>query len=363
MAAPVPLILTHTTITALLTSLPAPAIHNIITSLTSSLHALTQPLSTSTCNRTLSSTPTLIQPPRQTLQNNASNYTTLIMPCSTPNLTCIKSVTLPTPPNPASPPNGVITLQDATGRLLALLNAEEVTAFRTACVSIALLLGRIRYGLAATKVVVFGAGKQAKWISRLLLKFIPALKHLVIIGREGSTRDKMETFVRKLRRAAEFKTEIYWRIYDGGEDSEVQADVGEADAIFCCTPSTVKLFPVEFLTDERKRYISLIGSYKPHMKEISPSYLRRDSVTVVVDSIETCLVEAGEVIQAGLKADDLLNIGSVISDFDNGLGEKYLGDMVFKCVGLAIMDLVVADEIVKLARLHMVGVEVPGFSS
>ena len=285
------------------------------------------------------------------------------MPCATPNLTSIKSVTLPTPPTPPSPPNGVITLQDAAGRLLAVLNAEEITAFRTACVSIALLLGRIRYGLAVKSAVVFGTGKQAEWISRLLLKLCPTLGRLTVIGREGNSQEKMDAFVDRFRGGVESETKIGWKTYGGGNRQDVQDELHGADAIFCCTPSTVKLFPVEFLTDEKVRYISLIGSYKPHMKELSPGYLRRASVTVVVDSVEACLVEAGEVIQAGLRAEDLVDIGSVVSDFNNGLGEKYLGDVVFKCVGLAIMDLIAAEEIVKIAREHKVGVEIPGFST
>ncbi|CUS11810.1 unnamed protein product [Tuber aestivum] len=360
MSPPTPLILTHTAITSLLTSLPAPTIHNIITSLTASLQTLTQP---SPSYSGIPPTPVITQPPRQTLQNNAAaNYTTLIMPCSTPSLTSIKSVTLPTPPTPPSPPNGIITLQDAAGRLLAVLNAEEITAFRTACVSIVLLLGRIRYGAVVERAVIFGTGKQAEWISRLLLRLCPNLKGLAIIGREGNGPEKMEAFVDKFRSGAESDTEIGWKTYGGGIDREVQNELREADAIFCCTPSAVELFPVEFLTDEKGRYISLIGSYTPHMKELSPRYLGRESVTVVVDSVEACLIEAGEVIQAGLGAEDLVDIGSVASDLSHGLGEKYLGDVVFKCVGLAIMDLIAAEEIVKIARERKVGVEIPGFS-
>ncbi|KAG0644380.1 hypothetical protein HOY80DRAFT_878590 [Tuber brumale] len=351
MPPPTPLILTHTTITSLLTSLPVPTIHNIIASLTASLQTLTQPI------------PVITQPPRQTLQNNVANSTTLIMPCSTLDLTSIKSVTLPTPPTPSSPPNGVITLQDAAGRLLAVLNAEEITAFRTACVSIVLLLGRIGYGLAVEKAVVFGTGKQAEWISRLLLKLCPTLRRLAIIGREGNSPEKMEAFVDKFRSGVESETRVGWKTYGGGIDQDVRDELHETDAIFCCTPSTVELFPVEFLTDGKERYISLVGSYKPHMKELSPGYLRRESVTVVVDSVEACLVEAGEVIQAELKADDLMYIGNVVSDLKNGLGERYLGDVVFKCVGLAIMDLIAAEKIVEIAKERKVGIEIPGFSA
>lgn len=103
------------------------------------------------------------------------------------------------------------------------------------------------------------------------------------------------------------------------------------------------------------------------MKEIDPSYLKRENVKVVVDSRVACLAEAGEIIQAGLQAQDLIEIGEILGVGKSILGEEYRGNLVFKCVGLAIMDLVVGAEILRLARGQRakrgsLGVEVPFFS-
>lgn len=152
-----------------------------------------------------------------------------------------------------------------------------------------------------------------------------------------------------------------------GFEERLREAVGGADAIFCCTPATEPLFPVEYLTVERTRYVSLVGSYKPHMKEIDPAYLRRKDVTVFVDSKEACLREAGEVIGAGLKEDDLTEA------WNTPLYEELKGNVVFKCVGLAIMDLAIGAEVLRRAReereklvfseaYKKIGVEIPDFS-
>lgn len=109
------------------------------------------------------------------------------------------------------------------------------------------------------------------------------------------------------------------------------------------------------------------------MKEIDPLYLKRGNIKVVVDSKEACLAEAGEIIQAGLRAQDLIEIGEILGEEHSTLSEEYRGALVFKCVGLAIMDLVVGAEILRLAREQRdiaarggkkssLGVEVPLFS-
>ena len=106
----------------------------------------------------------------------------------------------------------------------------------------------------------------------------------------------------------------------------------DADVVFCCTPSTTALFPAGHLTStegrRKGRYLCLVGSYQPHMCEVEPevlAYAVRDSRggrhmhkhavnggAVVVDSLEGCLREAGEVIAAGLGPEQLVEVGELI---------------------------------------------------
>ena len=170
--------------------------------------------------------------------------------------------------------------------------------------------------------------------------------------------------------------------------------VRNADVLFLCTPSTEPLFPPELLTatEGRKkgRYLAAVGSYKPHMQELHPDILRQAVAPehghhhhrhaerggcVVVDSVEACLKEAGEVIKAGLDATQLVEIGELVmvgkavmrEKETGGDGEKGLwrwlerGDVVYKSVGLGIMDVCVGEGVVGLARERRVGVVVEAF--
>ena len=59
------------------------------------------------------------------------------------------------------------------------------------------------------------------------------------------------------------------------------------------TPSTEPLFPAT--QPRRGTHISLIGSYKPHMREVAPELLStRTGGVVYVDGADECRAEAGE---------------------------------------------------------------------
>ena len=180
----------------------------------------------------------------------------------------------------------------------------------------------------------------------------------------------------------------------GEYDRLLKEHVRDADAIFCCTPSTSPLFPAEHLTShegrKKGRYLSLIGSYKPHMLEIHPSILQQavapehkhhhhrhaeKSGVVVVDGIEACMKEAGEIIQAGLTGDQLVEVGELVMVKKavmkevalGGQGEEGLkrwlreGNVIYKSVGLGLMDLTVAEDLVSFAVDRGMGVTVNEF--
>lgn len=85
---------------------------------------------------------------------------------------------------------------------------------------------------------------------------------------------------------------------------------------------------------------------------------------VVVDSLEACLREAGEVRQAKLGAEQLVEVGELIMvkraamrEIEmGGEGEKGLkrwleaGNVIYKSVGLGVMDICVGEGLVGLAR-------------
>ena len=101
----------------------------------------------------------------------------------------------------------------------------------------------------------------------------------------------------------------------------------------------------------------------------------RQGGVIIVDSLDACLKEAGEVIQAKLTARDLVEIGELIMvkkaarrEIElGGQGEKGLvnwltqGNVIYKSVGLGLMDLVVGGDIVTLANERGIGTRIPDF--
>ena len=292
-------------------------------------------------------------------------------------------------------PRGTLTILDTTGVPTGILNAEELTAFRTALASTKLFMKRTK----VDTVTVFGAGRQAYWHIRLaLLLRHEEIKHIDIINRG------FERAIRLMKKFGGFCEQEYpeWRHVkfsvlspEFGEYGRLlKEQIRKADVIFCTTPSTSPLFPHEFLTShegsKKGRYIAAIGSYAPHMVEIDPEILRKAVApehhhhhhkhanrggVVVVDSLESCLKEAGEIIQAKLKPDQIVELGELLivkkaslKDIAaGGQGEKGLlewlqrGQVLYKSVGLGLMDLVVGSDLVVRARERDIGTTIADF--
>ncbi|KAK0513857.1 hypothetical protein JMJ35_003579 [Cladonia borealis] len=367
----------------------------------------------------------------------ANNQTTLFMPASTSTSRGIKIVTLATVPVPSrepsisklsidsprssspvsqSPsntssrplplthllpnhnPRGSLTLLTSTGVPYAFISAEALTAFRTALASTIILSRRT----SVHSITVFGAGAQASWHIRLALLLRGSeIHHIDIVNR---------SFTRAKNLMQEFYTSPSWETLRNSNPklafSIVSAEYGEyqrllkehvrkADVIFLCTPSTAPLFPAEYLTSasgrQKGRYISAIGSYRPHMVELHPDILRQAVApehkhhhhkhadkggVIVVDSLSACLKEAGEIIQAGVTAEQLVEVGELLMvkkasmreiELGTGEGEKGLkkwlmgGNVIYKSVGLGLMDICVGEDLVALAMERGIGTTVAEF--
>ena len=230
-------------------------------------------------------------------------------------------------------PKGSVTLLDRTGNPLGIINAEELTAFRTALASTLMLKKREN----VHTVTVFGAGKQAYWHIRLALILKgDQIHHVNIINRSFERSIKlMKAFQVTHDNHAQWHKDIKFSSMspDFVEYGRLlKEEVRKADVIFCCTPSLEPLFPAEFLTSRegrrKGRYIAAIGSYAPHMCELHPDVFKvavegehaghhhhkhaKQGGVVIVDSLESCLKEAGEIIKAKLKPEHLVEIGELM---------------------------------------------------
>lgn len=291
-------------------------------------------------------------------------------------------------------PQGSITLLDTDSLPFGLINAHELTAFRTALVAL-MIFGKRKK---VKTLTVFGAGKQAYWHIRLALTL------------RGSEIKRVYIMNRSFDRAAALLKDIYssenasWR--GDAKFSALSSDfveyerilneaIRKSDAIFCCTPAIDPLFPAELLTSksgrQKGRLVSAIGSYKPHMTELHPEILRdevtvgtphrhfhkhtRRSGVVVVDSLDAAFKEAGEIIQADVKAHQVVELGELLmvreasrqASDDDGEEDRKLrewverGNVIYKSVGLGLMDLVAGGDLVRLARERNLGTTIEEF--
>jgi ornithine cyclodeaminase/alanine dehydrogenase-like protein (mu-crystallin family) len=321
-------------------------------------------------------------------------------------------------------PKGSLTLLDQSGNPRALINAEEVTAFRTALAST--MMFKKRHNV--HDVVVFGAGKQAFWHIRLALQLRGLdIHHLNIINRSFQNAHNL---IEKLYHSGDQTTtlarpKIQIITHQAAEyERLLKATIRASSVIFCTTPSLTPLFPAGHLTNpegrRKGRYVAAIGSYRPHMVEIHPDILKQNVApdhgrhhhkhaleggAVIVDSVEACLKEAGEIIQAGLTGHEVVEIGELVmlrrdaerrrseclarkssegldergvelgecaqrkkrkgrkSDDDDGGLMEWLqkGNVIYKSVGLGLMDVVVGSDLVRLADERGVGTKIEDF--
>ena len=313
---------------------------------------------------------------------------------------------------------GSLTLFDQHGNTTGLINAEEVTAFRTALASTMMLKKRH----SVHDLTVFGAGMQAYWHIRLaLLLRGDEIHHLNIITRnfDSARRCIMRLYnpqpddpdyVNPLgtKYASRSKKNILTTSHTEYERL-CKEYVRSSNVIFCCTPSLKPLFPASYLTNpggrQKGRYIALVGSYKPHMIELHPDILRhavephnhsgrpfhhkhqKEGGAIIVDTVTGCLKEAGEVIQAKLLPDQVVELGELFMlkkeairrmeeqgvkvpeggcffQDNSGLKEWLTrGNVIYKSVGLGLMDVVVGNGLVEFARSRGVGTTIENFGS
>ncbi|KAK2759441.1 hypothetical protein FQN54_002919 [Arachnomyces sp. PD_36] len=307
---------------------------------------------------------TIHQPLRNHITTKEQN-TTLFMPASDSSCTGIKVVTVP---SRGGPIEGAITIFAPEGQLIGMLSAAEITAFRTA-LAVMTLFTRCA-DLKKRNIVVFGSGKQAEWHVRLALKLVPhEVQKITVINRGRQRLEQVDEDVLSPLRQHHPAVTMKGLAKEGTPDfdAQLQAELAESDVIFCCTPSTEPLFPNSYLQpkvgeSKKQRFISMIGSYKPHMQEIDAETLLSGG-KIYVDSKEACLEESGELIKAQVQSDQLIEVGEL---FYPGKEIKQVvtpadTNVVFKCVGMGVMDLVVSKTLLQIAKELGVGTPIEGF--
>ncbi len=258
----------------------------------------------------------------------------------------IKAITV-YPENPASyglpMVQGVVLLYDpVNGKLLAMMDAEHLTAMRTGAAS-----GVATKHLArpdASTVLLFGAGALGPGQLAAVCAVRP-IRQAFVITRSGKDGEFCERMSQEL--GIEVKS-----------TRDPQLAIRNADIICTATTSSTPLFDGEWL--QPGTHINGVGSYTAKMREVDTTTIRR--ARVFVDRIQAAQNEAGDVMIPITNGEITLDhvcgeIGQVI----NGTiaGRTSADDITFfKSVGTAMQDAVTAAVVYKKAMAQGGGNEI-----
>ncbi len=235
--------------------------------------------------------------------------------------------------------HAVLLLHDArTGKPLALMDAEHLTAMRTGAVSG--VATRCMARPDAGVVTIFGAGAQAgpQLLAMAAVRSIRQV-HVVALGDTQPFCSQMTARLGVAVTAAE----------------DVRTAVEAADLICTATNSPTPLFDGAWLRPGT--HINAIGAYTKTMRELDATAVRRSRV--IVDRRQAAQVEAGDLViplQEGVigPAHIVGELAEVVTGAVAGRQED--GDItLFKSVGLALQDAVTAALVYRRAVEEGVG--------
>ncbi|GAQ46586.1 hypothetical protein AtubIFM55763_001940 [Aspergillus tubingensis] len=361
--------------------LPNPTIQTLLLNLTRpEIHHFLHTISTTLIS--FSTTPERQhQPPPSTL-TRPNGQRTLFRPFTSPDNIGAKLVVEPAPNSTTGkrehPIQGLLIILDPLGNPTGILSAEEITGYRTSMSAMIPFSWRKH----VSNIVIFGAGMQALWHTRLILGLRG--EEVRCITFVGSSRGRVEELVGRVKGEMQGRwgsEECKFRFVsaDGG-DGEVERCLREADCVFCTTPSQKMLFPAAWVMERseegrRKPLVSAIGSWLPEMIELDPELLRgvvcgeegvnpltgeKGRGVVLVDDREYAMHGCGEVVQSGLAGEDLVEIGEVLAVKGGRIrvsGDEHVrrversmqeGLVVYKSVGVGLTDLTAGREVLRL---------------
>ncbi len=237
----------------------------------------------------------------------------------------------------------VVMMDSATGQPMALMDATYLTALRTGAGAGAAteLLARPDSRTAA----VIGTGAQARTQLLAICEARP-IERAFIFSRNP---DHVQSFIAEMQPLVGATLAV----------AQSSADaVRDADVICAATTSNTPVFDGARL--KPGAHVNGVGSYTLRMQEVDAETIRR-AARVFVDTKESALAEAGEVVaairQGIISQNDLIEIGAVATGQHPGRASP---DEItfFKSVGVAAQDVAAAGEALRRARELGLGTEI-----
>lgn len=243
---------------------------------------------------------------------------------------------------------GLTAIMDKSGEVQGIINAFELTAFRTALATslswdVYKKTSLFKSHTGALNLACFGAGPQAYWHIKLALMQFD-IDTVFIVNRTAHRADELIKRLHEEHPNGKFK-----------RCDTPDTDIPTCSLIVGCTPATSPVIHHKWI--QKNAYIGLIGSYKPHMCEVD-SEIVKSVKKILVDGVEPVFVEAGEIIQNNIPKEELVDVA------DEQQVEKALPQFddaplfLWKCVGSSMMDVCVGGHVLQFAKKAGCGKEV-----
>lgn len=237
----------------------------------------------------------------------------------------------------------VLLFDPANGRLVAMMDASEVTAIRTAAataVATDLLANQVTASLA-----ILGSGVQAG----THLEAIRAVRPVSRVYVWSRTRQRAQAFVKRCADPSRFEMTV---------TASAEEAVRSADIVCTTTGAHEPVLHGRWLAEGA--HVNAVGSASPAARELDTAAIR--VARLFVDCRESALNEAGDFIIP--KRDGAVTDDDIIGE----IGELLIGKMqgridehditLFKSLGIAVQDAVVAEYLYRRATEAGVGTEV-----
>jgi ornithine cyclodeaminase/alanine dehydrogenase-like protein (mu-crystallin family) len=248
------------------------------------------------------------------------------------------------PENPAKGKDAhqgaVMLFNRETGELLALMNASEITAIRTAAVSA--VATRLLAREDAQQLALIGAGVQA----RTHLAALAAVRSIKQARVACRNIEHAEQFAREMQPSFSFPI-------DAVRTNEEA--VRGADLIVTATSSLEPVINKDWISPGA--HVNAIGTHSPNSREIDSATMA--SARIFVDRRESALNESGDYLLAAKEG--LVNPENIVGE----IGELLIGAKsgrtsateitLFKSLGLAIEDVVSANYLYHKAKAQQAG--------
>jgi alanine dehydrogenase len=223
----------------------------------------------------------------------------------------------------------VAVFDEQDGRPLAVLDAQSITAVRTAAV--ATLSMRALAGPDPGRIAIVGTGVQAR-AQAALLAALGGTTAVVVGGRDQGRAEEAAV------------------CYPGAVVDTIEAAVKGADVVFCCTGARQPVIERAWLADGA-HVSSVGGSAGP---ELDAATVGAGSVFVEWPGAAAAEPPAGAHELQGLPPDRVTLLGSVLDGRHPGRREP--SELtVFKSTGHAALDVAAASVVYEFARTHGTG--------